>query len=173
MTQITKSIVGVKEAAKLMGVSEARVRYLAKQDRIRDVYKIGNSWAIPLYKGMPVITKGKRGPLPSWKTRQRRGNKINIIHVHKQKISKKDKNGYYYAPILIKNSSQEEDDYAALKLALGGPAIVRYEPENPLSCGAKIWIETICDVWQIPCHLDPPEEEVEVEAENIVDISQK
>lgn len=71
MTNTIKSLVGTKEAAKLMGVSEARVRCLAGQGRIKDAYKIGNSWAIPLYKGMPVISKGARGPKPKWKTRDR------------------------------------------------------------------------------------------------------
>ena len=50
------------QAAKLLQVSASRVRILLKQGRIRGAYKLGRFWVIPLYDGMPIISKGKRGP---------------------------------------------------------------------------------------------------------------
>ena len=44
------SIVSTKKAANLLGISQAR-------GRIQDAEKIGNSWIIPLFDGMPVISQ--------------------------------------------------------------------------------------------------------------------
>ena len=29
---------------------------------------------------------------------------------------------------------------------INGPCVVRYEPDSPLSCGARVWIETEAEV---------------------------
>lgn len=137
------SIVSTTQAAHLLGVTSARVRKLLLEGRIRGAYKIGKIWAIPLYKGMPVISKGNRGPLPQWKSRQ--GKCPTVIHVYKNQIGKKDDNGYYLPAILVKNVP-EVDDYEAHEVYIYGPSKIVYRPDRPYSSGAKLWIETICDV---------------------------
>ena len=62
--------VGTTEAANALGVKPQRVRLLLKQGRIQGAKKVGKVWIIPLYKGMPRISKGKRGPKPRWQSRQ-------------------------------------------------------------------------------------------------------
>ena len=136
------SIVGTTQAAHLLGVSAARVRWLLLQGRIKGAYKIGKFWAIPLYKGMPAISKGSRGPKPRWKPR--RGNRPTVIHVYKGNIGKKDDRGFYLPAIAVKNSPK--GDYKASEVAIDGPCRIVYRPDRPYSSGAKVWIETICDV---------------------------
>ncbi|NET52523.1 MAG: helix-turn-helix domain-containing protein, partial [Merismopedia sp. SIO2A8] len=58
--------VGTAQAAELLGISTTRVRQLLKQGRIQGAYKVGRFWVIPLFDGMPVITKGSRGPKARW-----------------------------------------------------------------------------------------------------------
>ncbi len=51
--------VSVREAAVRLGVSERRVRKLARDGRVRGATKVGSEWLIPT----PVeVTLGKRGP---------------------------------------------------------------------------------------------------------------
>lgn len=52
--------VTVKEAATRLGVSERRVRKLARDGRVRGAVKTGTEWVIPT----PVeVTPGRRGPV--------------------------------------------------------------------------------------------------------------
>ena len=52
--------VTVKEAATRLGVSERRVRQLARNGRVRGAIKVGAEWLIPT----PVeMTPGRRGPI--------------------------------------------------------------------------------------------------------------
>ena len=52
--------VTVKEAASRLGVSERRVRQLARIGRVRGAVKAGSEWLIPT----PVeVTPGRRGPI--------------------------------------------------------------------------------------------------------------
>ena len=52
--------VTVKEAASRLGVSERRVRQLARNGRVRGAVKAGAEWLIPT----PVeVTPGRRGPI--------------------------------------------------------------------------------------------------------------
>ena len=49
----------VREAARRLGVSERRVRQLARQGRVRGAAKVGAEWLIPT----PVdVVPGRRGP---------------------------------------------------------------------------------------------------------------
>ena len=47
-------------------------------------------------------------------------------------------------PITIKTSKGNRVTYAA---EIDGLARVVYSPDKPLSCGAKVWIETDAPVW--------------------------
>ena len=146
--------VGTKEAARLLGISQTRVRALLKQKRIRGAYKITEScWAIPVYeKGMPSVIRGTRGPKPRWKSY--RANAKTIIHAYKNHIGKKDDKGIYLAPIAVKNSSK--GNYSAYEIDIPGPSKLIYNPEHPSPCGAKLWIETLYQVRPIGQIKPPP-----------------
>jgi hypothetical protein len=67
----------------------------------------------------------------------------HIIHINQHVIRKNQKTGEREPVITVKN--YKENRYAhAVKIA--GPCVVRYEPDNPLSCGARVWIETDSEV---------------------------
>jgi hypothetical protein len=67
----------------------------------------------------------------------------HIIHINQHVIRKNQKTGEREPVITVKN--YKENRYAhAVKIA--GPCVVRYEPDNPLSCGARVWIETESEV---------------------------
>lgn len=141
------SIVSTKEAASLLGVSQTRVRWLAANGRIKNARKIGNSWIIPLFDGMPIISKGLRGPKPKWKTSRQR-NRPTVIHVFKKNIGKKDDRGCYLPAIAVKDSPQ--GDYSAYAVAVEGSCTIVYQPDRPFRSGAKVWIETACEVRPLP-----------------------
>ncbi|NEO31627.1 MAG: helix-turn-helix domain-containing protein [Symploca sp. SIO3C6] len=81
-------IVGTAQAADLLGISTARVRLLLKQGRIQGAYKIGRFWVIPLFDGMPVISKGHRGPKARW---QRKRHPLTFIHANQHAIHQNKK----------------------------------------------------------------------------------
>jgi len=67
----------------------------------------------------------------------------HIIHINQHVIRKNQKTGEREPVITVKN--YKENRYAhAVKIA--GPCVVRYEPDSPLSCGARVWIETESEV---------------------------
>jgi hypothetical protein len=39
-----------------------------------------------------------------------------------------------------------KDNRYAHSVRIDGPCVVRYEPDCPLACGARVWIETECNV---------------------------
>ncbi len=58
--------VSTTQAAELLNISTARMRYLLAQGRVQGAYKVGRAWIIPLFKGKPIISRGRRGPKPKW-----------------------------------------------------------------------------------------------------------
>lgn len=132
------AIVGTKEVARLLGVSIVRVRHLLAQKRIKGAKKKGKFWQIPLKKGMPVITKGKRGPKPKWNNRPPSRAK-KIIHVNRNKIESNKNHNLKQSVISIK---QGKKNTYANKVQLEGKSIIIYRPHRPLHCGATLWIET-------------------------------
>jgi hypothetical protein len=65
------------------------------------------------------------------------------IHVNQHKIRSNKKNGTSEAVITVKTYKSNEYCHEAI---IKGPCKVVYSPEKPLSCGAKVWIETDSDV---------------------------
>jgi len=135
--------IGTTEAAALLNISAQRVRLLLKQGRIQGARKIARIWVIPLYKGMPRVAKGKRGPKPHWQSRQHCAN--NTVHINRHSIGYNQKHGTMEKPVVsVKRGTPN--------LALGheaeihGPCRVVYRPAKPHSCGATVWIETLCEV---------------------------
>ncbi|NEQ87459.1 MAG: helix-turn-helix domain-containing protein, partial [Moorea sp. SIO2I5] len=75
-------MISTAQAADLLGVSATRVRYLLSKGRVKGAYKVGRTWVIPLFDGMPVVTPGTRGPKRNWS--KRREYTKAVIHVNQR-----------------------------------------------------------------------------------------
>ncbi len=65
------------------------------------------------------------------------------IHVNQHKIRANKKHGTNEPVITVKTS--KSNTYAH-EVDIKGPSKVIYSPDKPLSCGAKVWIETESEV---------------------------
>ena len=65
------------------------------------------------------------------------------IHVNQHKIRSNKKNNLNEPVITVKTS--KSNTYAH-QVKILGPSKVIYSPDKPLSCGAKVWIETEAEV---------------------------
>ncbi|MDJ0735986.1 MAG: helix-turn-helix domain-containing protein [Nostocaceae cyanobacterium] len=128
--------VGTTQTADLLGVSPARVRCLLNQGRIKAAYKIGKIWVIPLFNGMPIITKGSRGPKAKW---FKRLPAVTRIHVNRQAISQNNKREIPKPVISVKKSG---NNTSAHRVKINGPCEIIYSHKKAISGGAKVWIET-------------------------------
>jgi hypothetical protein len=68
---------------------------------------------------------------------------IKRIHVNMHKIKANKKHGTNDPVITVKTS--KSNTYAH-EVSILGPSKVVYKPNKPLSCGAKVWIETTAEV---------------------------
>lgn len=64
---------------------------------------------------------------------------VKRIHVNQHAIRRNRKHGTEEPPISIKTSS---GNVRARAVEIEGPSKLVYSPEKPLSCGARLWIET-------------------------------
>lgn len=62
-----------------------------------------------------------------------------IIHVNQHKIRSNAKLGINEPVLTVKNHKSNTYAHA---VEIMGPSKVVYRPNKPLSCGAKVWIET-------------------------------
>lgn len=62
-----------------------------------------------------------------------------IIHVNQHVVKANAKTGATDPVLTVK--TYKSNDYAH-SVTINGPSKVVYRPENPLSCGARVWIET-------------------------------
>jgi hypothetical protein len=65
------------------------------------------------------------------------------VHVNQHKIRSNIKNNLKEPVITVKTS--KSNTYAN-KVRINGPSEIIYSPDKPLSCGAKVWIETEAEV---------------------------
>ena len=65
------------------------------------------------------------------------------IHVNQHKIRSNKKNNLKEPVITVKTS---KSNIYAHEVDIKGPSKVIYSPDKPLSCGAKVWIETESEV---------------------------
>ena len=65
------------------------------------------------------------------------------IHVNQHKIRSNKKNNLNEPVITVKTSKSNTYGHEVEVL---GPSKVIYSPDKPLSCGARVWIETNSDV---------------------------
>ena len=68
---------------------------------------------------------------------------LKRIHVNMHIIRRNHKTGGREPVLTVKTS--KSNDYAH-EVIIDGPSKVVYSPDKPLSCGAKVWIETKSDV---------------------------
>ena len=101
---------------------------MLQQGRVKGAYKSGRCWLIPLYNGLPHISKGKRGRAGTWKTQ--RLPKKTIIHINGNNIKQN-----------IKKSPEERKPVIAIKgakniyakaLEIPYPCRIVYQPDKPL-----------------------------------------
>jgi hypothetical protein len=64
-----------------------------------------------------------------------------ILHIHRQRIAQNIKlpAGSEQPPIIIRNGRKRQ---YANTVDIAGPCRIVYSPHKPLSCGARVWIET-------------------------------
>jgi hypothetical protein len=62
-----------------------------------------------------------------------------IIHVNQHKIKHNRKHGDNEPVLTVK--TYKTNNYAH-EVDINGPSRVVYRPKKPLSCGARVWIET-------------------------------
>lgn len=67
----------------------------------------------------------------------------SIIHVNQHIIRSNAKNGESKPTLTVK---QGRKNTYAQEVIIDGPSKVVYSPDSPLSCGAKVWIETTAPV---------------------------
>ena len=68
---------------------------------------------------------------------------IKRIHINQHKIKSNIKNGTNEPVITVK--TYNSNTYTN-KVIIKGPSRVIYRPNKPLSCGARVWIETEAEV---------------------------
>ena len=119
--------IGTTEAAKILKISTSAMRYLISSGRVKGAYKAGRNWIIPLFNGMPIITKGKRGPKPKWR---RVIPAKTQIHVNRNNIrDNKDKSLEDLIAVLsVKHSKSKTYGYS---LKIKGPCEIIYRPQKP------------------------------------------
>ena len=66
-----------------------------------------------------------------------------VVHVNQHIIKSNSKTGEREPVLTVK--TYKSNDYA-LSVDISGPCRVVYSPDKPLSCGAKVWIETESEV---------------------------
>lgn len=67
----------------------------------------------------------------------------HIVHVNQHVIKANGKTGARDPVLTVKN--YKENRYAH-EVTINGPCRIVYSPDKPLSCGAKVWIETESEV---------------------------
>lgn len=65
-----------------------------------------------------------------------------IIHVNQHNIRANSKLGEGEIPLPVLTIKTYKSNTYANEVEVNGPSKVVYSPDKPLSCGAKVWIET-------------------------------
>jgi hypothetical protein len=130
--------IGTTQAAKILGISDARVRQLLADGRIKGACKIGRYWMIPLFDGKPSIQKCTRGPKPKWSSATRAKTKI---YINRAKLAE-NKNKDTFHPVISVNRANR--NLYGHEVAIDGPCRIVYQPEKDKN--PRIWIETFFQV---------------------------
>lgn len=135
------------EAASRLGISPRRLRQLLQQGRIKGAYKSGKFWLIPLYNDLPQVIKAKGGQAGTWKTSK--PPKKTIVHINSNNIkSNAKKSSQQRKPVIaiktnVSQGGNGKNNIYVNQLEIPSPCRVVYQPDKPLPCGAKVWIEIL------------------------------
>lgn len=71
-----------------------------------------------------------------------------IVHVNQHRIKSNQKSGDREPVLTVKTYRSNDYAHEAIIRDADGNEVARvvYRPDNPLSCGARVWIETQLDV---------------------------
>ena len=131
-----ENYIATKEAAFLLNISVVRLRQLLQQGRVLGAVKQGRRWLVALKKGMPQVTKGKRGPKGTWNKKRR--TSLTRIHVNRKIFGFNKKFGVNLPPISVRIGAKTHFCHQA---EIPAKARVVYRPDDPLPCGAVLWID--------------------------------
>ena len=70
---------------------------------------------------------------------KQKGKMKKYIHINQHIIRRNKSNGYNEPVITVKTYKSNTYGHEVI---IDGPCKVVYSPDKPLSCGAKVWIET-------------------------------
>ena len=87
---------------------------------------------------------------------------LKTIHINRHTMNKNRKHGLDDPPIGIEQSGQPK--VYAQRVWILGPCAINHNPEKPLKCGAKVWIETKAPIDYIT-HPEPETDVSEDECE--------
>ena len=138
-------IVGTSEAAKILNISTPRLRVLLIEGRVEGAYKTGKMWLIPLFKGKPIIERGKRGPAPRWRNPRKPAK--TVVHVNTHKIKENYRKNQTEPVISVKKGDTNQYGH---EVEIPGGCRVVYRPQS--RC-AKVWIESLYEVKVISLRL--------------------
>jgi hypothetical protein len=137
--------VGTTQAAALLGICPGRIRQLLLQKRVKGATKVGRTWIIPLFKGMPKIIPGTRGPSGTWgKKLQKR---VTRIHINRQRLASNRKHKENHPVVVVDRGKKRKYCH---ELEIAGPCRLVYRPDRPLACGATLWIEVQPQIDVVP-----------------------
>jgi hypothetical protein len=66
-----------------------------------------------------------------------------VIHINRNVIDSNRKHNKSDPPVTVKTSNS---NHYGSEIEIEGPSKVIYSPDKPLSCGARMWIETTSEV---------------------------
>lgn len=141
-----KMYIHTTQAAELLNIAPRRLLTLLNQGRVVGAYKSGRCWIIPTFDGLPKIIPGLRGRRGSWKTQEDNGDANEedtktIIHVNSNRIrSNNKKSAEERKPVIV---IRGKTDVYVRRVEIPFPCQVVYHPDDPLHCGAKVWIEVL------------------------------
>lgn len=130
--ETAEDIVGTSRAAWLLKITGPRVRQLLGEGRVKGAYKERRFWRIPLYKGMPQIISGKRGPKALWYRRQSEAASniyINKDQIRKNTLLKREEVNRREPVIIVEQGKRKEYGY---EVEISGPCRVVYSPDRAL-----------------------------------------
>ncbi len=67
-----------------------------------------------------------------------------IIHINRNTIDGNRKHSKCEPPIIVRTKSKRL--FLATTVEIKGPSKIIYNTDNPLDCGARVWIETNSEV---------------------------
>jgi len=68
---------------------------------------------------------------------------IKRIHVNQHVVRKNNKTGEREPVLTVKEKKKNTYGHS---VTVHGPSKVVYSPDKPLSCGARVWVETTAEV---------------------------